>query len=1114
MDQSTTIPSARKRGRTALVLLLLVMLCIGGLLALPWMLNRPSIGAALLQQFERRTGHALSVKAWHVRILPSIRVELLQTQLHAPGSTRPLLSADRLEITLQWLPLLEGRVVAHDLVIDRPRLTVSRATDGTWSLGGTAPAASPGESDSLTSMVQMVRNLLVIDGAITVVDESNSAPRVPVHIVVSQGTLSNGMMGRHAKVQLSGEIPQAADRAAFTFAGFLIGNHESGGMQAEGDLRLHHIHVRQALSVWGGQDSIFDGLTGAAQLDAHVRVTAGTDGYEMAADNWKAQLADLSIQGTATVSGRGADRPRYSATLSAAPVMVTRLMSHLPSAWIPAQIRDRLVEYGVDGLVTLQTLSVSGEVGSGARPDLSGSIGLRNGRMTLHSRYPSIEDLSAGLVFDSSQVRVTALRATVGPLRLTGDDLLIRQWHGDPQVDLKISGAGSLAGLVEVARQIEDVPILRALLSRVQGATGDVEGVAHVVGNPDEKTGLSLVDVDLRLRHAGFRSALLPLDVREVQAHIHVSPTVVRIERLEGQVGPAAFDAGGELAWTGSEFSSDVTISMVADAANAWSWIANAVEVGPRPDVEGVVRMQATVTGRVDEPRFAGQIQLKSVGMRIPTILTKPLHAPASIDFDTRLSGGSLLAIRHVGLVLPPVQIIGDGTLSLSEGMAFAGNVSSGAIALNKLPAGITLGPMKAGTISTKLHMEGQIRDRASWRTSGEIRFDRGTIVLDALRDPIHEAFVTLRFDQDKILIPRLAFHVGESDLRISGSIAQWAESPKARLVIESSQVDIAAFLPSPQPSSESRRGRFDGKSWWSEGRVDAFFFADHLYYKKFLVTDLSGRVVWDHGLLTVERISGDTNEGHVGGQIKVRSTGRRVEQARSTFHASGIPIERVLSLVREEPALSGWLTTSGKLQAEFERTGFTLDALTSRQPIQILIEDGRLYQVPVISALLSVMNLPAVLQGQVNLAKDGLPLDRLKMVLSISNGVVQAKEFLLDSPVLKISGTGRYDIQADRFDMVLATSPLGSYSAVLKRIPLFGHLLAGDRQGFDTAIFELKGSANNPDLRYLPTESLMTGLKGTAQLAFDILVNAVTLPQKAYSMIEEGITGDEDEEF
>ncbi|HAP40462.1 MAG TPA: hypothetical protein DCQ94_12015, partial [Nitrospira sp.] len=105
---------------------------------------------------------------------------------------------------------------------------------------------------------------------------------------------------------------------------------------------------------------------------------------------------------------------------------------------------------------------------------------------------------------------------------------------------------------------------------------------------------------------------------------------------------------------------------------------------------------------------------------------------------------------------------------------------------------------------------------------------------------------------------------------------------------------------------------------------------------------------------------------------------------------------------------------------------------------------------------------------------------------------VVTAKEFLLDSPILKISGTGRYDLVADEFDMVLATSPLGSYSDMLKRIPLFGQLLAGDRQGFDTAVFELKGSGEQPDLRYLPTESLMTGVKGTAQLAFDILVNAI----------------------
>lgn len=159
-------------------------------------------------------------------------------------------------------------------------------------------------------------------------------------------------------------------------------------------------------------------------------------------------------------------------------------------------------------------------------------------------------------------------------------------------------------------------------------------------------------------------------------------------------------------------------------------------------------------------------------------------------------------------------------------------------------------------------------------------------------------------------------------------------------------------------------------------------------------------------------------------------------------------------------------------------------------------------------------MNLPAVLQGQVNLDKEGMPFERLKLAGSVNNGVVHTKEFILDSPVLKISGTGRYDMVADEFDMVLATSPLGSYSDVLKRIPLFGHLLAGDRQGFDTAVFELKGSAADPQLRYLAAESLMTGVKGTAQLAFDILVNAITLPQKAYAIVEDSVTGGDEEDF
>ena len=53
--------------------------------------------------------------------------------------------------------------------------------------------------------------------------------------------------------------------------------------------------------------------------------------------------------------------------------------------------------------------------------------------------------------------------------------------------------------------------------------------------------------------------------------------------------------------------------------------------------------------------------------------------------------------------------------------------------------------------MSTQLHMEGLVKDRASWRTSGQVRFDQGTIAVESLDEPIQDAFVVLRFDQDKV---------------------------------------------------------------------------------------------------------------------------------------------------------------------------------------------------------------------------------------------------------------------------------------------------------------------------------------------------------------------------
>ena len=89
----------------------------------------------------------------------------------------------------------------------------------------------------------------------------------------------------------------------------------------------------------------------------------------------------------------------------------------------------------------------------------------------------------------------------------------------------------------------------------------------------------------------------------------------------------------------------------------------------------------------------------------------------------------------------------------------------------------------------------------------------------------------------------------------------------------------------------------------------------------------------------------------------------------------------------------------------------------------------------------MKILNLPAILQGKVDLTRDGRPVGQFKGVFAMNNGIVTAKELLLDSPVLKMSGFGQYDRK-----------------------------VAGRRaRRIRYGVVEVKGSATNPQLRYLP---------------------------------------------
>jgi hypothetical protein len=164
---------------------------------------------------------------------------------------------------------------------------------------------------------------------------------------------------------------------------------------------------------------------------------------------------------------------------------------------------------------------------------------------------------------------------------------------------------------------------------------------------------------------------------------------------------------------------------------------------------------------------------------------------------------------------------------------------------------------------------------------------------------------------------------------------------------------------------------------------------------------------------------------------------------------------------------------------------------------VDVLLENGRIFKSEerAVWKIISILNLPAVLQGKVDLEKEGLPYNKISAKVLARNGLFETENLIIDSPIVKITAAGNYDLTTDQIDMVWAVSPFGSYSKFLKTIPLFGRFFAGDRKGVATALFSVKGSIEDPEVTYMPMKSFATGVTGLAQLAFDILKNTVMLP-------------------
>jgi len=390
------------------------------------------------------------------------------------------------------------------------------------------------------------------------------------------------------------------------------------------------------------------------------------------------------------------------------------------------------------------------------------------------------------------------------------------------------------------------------------------------------------------------------------------------------------------------------------------------------------------------------------------------------------------------------------------------------------------------------LDMKGKGLDWKAWRTTGWLALTNGLMNAKGAEGPIQDLYLRVHFVKNGAEIKRLSFRLLDSDVALEGTIRNLAAKPTITAKIESSQMDLDLLIPKGQRSAI--RELLETLAATSKVQATASMARGHYKHLKF--GSLSARIMIQDGVLDLDRVAGQSTNGEVAGRIVVQLPRKEPADGELSVRATGLLVEDVLKLAGGK---GGGITGEARVAGTIRGHGKNPHGLspTLNGKVDVLLENGRIFksQGRAVWKIISILNLPAVLQGKVDLEKDGLPYSKISATVLARNGLFETENLIIDSPIVKITAAGNYDLPTNQIDMVWAVSPFGSYSQFLKTIPLFGRLFAGDRKGVATALFSSKGSIEDPEVTYLPMKSFATGLTGLAQLAFDILKNTVMLP-------------------
>jgi hypothetical protein len=987
-------------------------------------------------------------------------------------AAEPIGKIEHLFLQPRLLPLLRGKVVFHDMILDRPRYKLClMPSDSTTELPLSLLKA-------LLQTVQ-VHNLAVIDGQLDLDDRRTSGPSAQLRIRAIELKIRNLLTGRPGKLQLTAELLQNQEVATLSVTGRVAQDSDiNNWRQARGKLQvqLQNIATEQIFTWFPSpsdspklsgkatltlttEGSVVDGLHFNANLAGQSLALTWPSRYQNSpslntftiAGVWTGseslstlselslQLDNLHLQGHLSLQV-SQDQPWLEGTLSSPPLNLADLRE-----FVPDQIRlskgnlpHTILEQGTVQIHHLRIAGPLQHLGQAETllPITDARITLSDARLPLPFTSP-LEHLNTALTLRDGDLHLNEGTAELmkSPVRFSGTATQLlkedqafsfsAEWDAPATQlwnDLAAPRAwrGKAHGIIPVSVSLTG-PLgqLRGnLQANLASCVLDWPGiVSKPTGSPAE------------LRLSGYQKNQVFI-VEE--GLISLAPCDLRVSGTIGLADKLPLDLHMQLPPTDLKKANQLAPLLATYRT------------------EGTLAVNGQLSGTLAKPSFAGQARLDAAAVAIPSLEAE---------------------VRDI-----------NGTITLSDQQCqftdLHARLGQSALILNGELRGYT------DPVFT-------VHFKAPKVTAGEIIFPGSKVVFRNLDG-------TLAFTRNQIRYENILFDLGTGiGFKLDGS--QGISNPVlAELNIHAKKASIDEVL---ALWDEEAPGEVEAEEENSQHRVVIQASVDKGQYGNLTFSDAKGIVVAERNTVAISPLRFLTGSGSCQGEVLIDNS----DDHQSMLVISG-QIKDIDAAYLHNELLRHQGLVTGKLNGQVQLQGPAGPELLTRGTgkVDIHIKDGVLRKFSFLSKVFSLLNVSQIFTLHLpDMASHGMPFTSLDGTIELGEGRLTTEDLAVASNAMNLSLVGSFDLKQDQLDLLMGVKPFGTVDKIVSKIPLAGWILTGENKSLITAHFRILGPSEAPEVEAIPITSV-------SKKVFGIFQRVLGLPGKVVSDVGTLFQGEE----